>query len=255
MGHFAKLNDQNVVIDVIVVNNETLNNLPFPESEPVGVAFLTEWSGGYTNWKQTSYSASFRKNFAGVGYTYDSVLDAFIAPKPFPSWLLNTTTVEPLPPGTVYLHTLLSPKLDLIKAISDEIVYHPVRYKILFGNYATADVQATFKVVKNSNVVISDNDVKTRVLSAINQFFALDNFDFGDSFYFSELSTFVMNLVSPDITNFIIVPTINNFGSLYEINCQTNEIFISGATAADIEIIDAVTASQLNTTFIVTNAG
>jgi hypothetical protein len=94
MAHFAKLDDQNIVTDVNVVNNETLNNLPFPASEPVGVAFLTEWSGGHTNWKQTSYNASFRKNFAGVGYTYDAVLDAFIAPKPFPSWLLNTNTCQ-----------------------------------------------------------------------------------------------------------------------------------------------------------------
>jgi len=94
MAHFAKLDEQGTVIDVNVVNNETLNNLPFPESEPVGVAFLTEWSGGYTNWKQTSYNANFRKNYAGVGYTYDAVLDAFIAPKPFPSWLLDTNTCE-----------------------------------------------------------------------------------------------------------------------------------------------------------------
>ena len=94
MGSFAKLNDQNVVIDGNVVNNETLNNLPFPESEAVGIAFLTDWSGGYTNWKQTSYNANFRKNYAGIGYTYDAVLDAFIAPKPFPSWLLNTETCQ-----------------------------------------------------------------------------------------------------------------------------------------------------------------
>jgi len=94
MGHFAKLNDQGLVIDVNVVNNETLNNLPFPESEPVGIAFLTEWSGGYSNWKQTSYNVSFRKNFAGIGCTYDSVLDAFIYPKPYPSWLLNTETCQ-----------------------------------------------------------------------------------------------------------------------------------------------------------------
>jgi len=94
MAHFAKLDDQGIVLDVIVVNNETVGNLPFPESEPVGVAFLTEWSGGYTNWKQTSYNASFRKNYAGIGYTYDSVLDAFIAPKPYPSWLLNTETCQ-----------------------------------------------------------------------------------------------------------------------------------------------------------------
>ena len=94
MGNFAKLDDQNVVIDVIVVNNDTLDNLQFPESEFVGVAFLTDWSGGYTNWKQTSYNANFRKNYAGVGYTYDAVLDAFIVPKPFSSWLLDTTTCQ-----------------------------------------------------------------------------------------------------------------------------------------------------------------
>jgi hypothetical protein len=99
MGHFAKLDDQSIVVDVNVVNNETINNLPFPESEPVGVAFLTDWSGGYTNWKQTSYNANFRKNYAGIGYTYDAVLDAFIAPKPYPSWLLNTETCQWEPPA------------------------------------------------------------------------------------------------------------------------------------------------------------
>ena len=98
MAHFAKLDDQNIVIDVNVVNNETLNNLPFPESENVGVAFLTNWSSGYTNWKQTSYNANFRKNYAGIGYTYDAVLDAFIAPKPYSSWLLDTNTCQWQPP-------------------------------------------------------------------------------------------------------------------------------------------------------------
>ena len=94
MAHFAKLDDQGFVIEINVVNNETINNLPFPESEPVGIAFLTEWSGGYSNWKQTSYNGNFRKNLAGIGYTYDSTLDAFIAPKPYPSWLLNTNTCQ-----------------------------------------------------------------------------------------------------------------------------------------------------------------
>jgi hypothetical protein len=94
MAHFAKLDDQGVVVEINVVNNETINNLPFPDSEPVGVAFLTDWSGGYSNWKQTSYNANFRKNYAGIGYTYDSVLDAFISPKPYPSWLLNTETCQ-----------------------------------------------------------------------------------------------------------------------------------------------------------------
>jgi hypothetical protein len=94
MAHFAKLNDQNFVIDVAVISNDVVDNLPFPESEPLGVQFLTEWSGGYTNWKQTSYNANFRKNYAGVDFIYNPTLDAFIAPQPFPSWLLNTNTCQ-----------------------------------------------------------------------------------------------------------------------------------------------------------------
>ena len=94
MAHFAKLNDENIVLEVNVVNNDVINNLPFPESDPVGVQFLTEWSGGYTNWKQTSYNSSFRKNYPGIGDTYDSVRDAFISPKPFPSWILNEQTCK-----------------------------------------------------------------------------------------------------------------------------------------------------------------
>ena len=92
MAHFAKLNKNYVVIDVNAVNNSDILNLPFPESEPVGIAFLTAWSGGYTNWRQTSYNNNFRKNYAGVGYIYDAARDAFIPPKPFPSWSLDEET-------------------------------------------------------------------------------------------------------------------------------------------------------------------
>lgn len=98
MANFAKLDNNNVVIGVNAVDNNVIDNLPFPESEPVGIQFLTEWSGGYTNWKQTSYNANFRKNFAGIGYSYSVDLDAFVPPKPYPSWLLNTNTCRWEPP-------------------------------------------------------------------------------------------------------------------------------------------------------------
>jgi len=94
MAHFAKLDDNNVVLEVLVVDNETLDSLPYPQSESKGIVFLANWSGGYTNWKQTSYNASFRKNFAGINYTYDSSIDAFVSPKPYSSWLLNTNTAQ-----------------------------------------------------------------------------------------------------------------------------------------------------------------
>lgn len=92
MAHFAKLDANNIVIDVNCLNNnELLDN--GVESEAKGIEFLKNWSGGYSNWKQTSYNGNFRKNYAGVGYTYDAVRDAFIPPKPFDSWLLDETTL------------------------------------------------------------------------------------------------------------------------------------------------------------------
>ena len=94
MANFAQLDENYIVTEVIVVNNETINDLPVPESEPVGVAFLQSLFGLTTFWKQTSYNANFRRNYAGIGYTYDLVLDAFIAPQPYPSWLLNTTICQ-----------------------------------------------------------------------------------------------------------------------------------------------------------------
>lgn len=94
MAYFAQLDSSSLVTQVIAVNNATIDNLPFPESEPVGVEFCQSLYGADTVWKQTSYNANFRKNYAGIGFTYDLVLDAFIAPKPYPSWLLNTTTCK-----------------------------------------------------------------------------------------------------------------------------------------------------------------
>lgn len=101
MAHFAELDQDNIVLQVIVVSNETIGDLPFPESEPVGVAFCQSLFGSETNWAQTSYNASFRYNYAGIGYTFDptpSPNGAFIPPKPYPSWLLNTNTFQWEPP-------------------------------------------------------------------------------------------------------------------------------------------------------------
>ena len=98
MAHFAQLNENNVVTEVIVISNEVINNLPFPESEPIGVAFCQSLYGANTIWKQTSYNASFRKNYAGIGFIYDAEIDAFILPQPYPSWTLNPVTAQWEPP-------------------------------------------------------------------------------------------------------------------------------------------------------------
>jgi len=97
MAHFAKLDENNVVIEVNVVANEVVNNLPFPDSEPLGIAFLTEWSGGYSNWKQTSYNKNFRGNYAGIGMIYRSDIDVFVNSQPFPSWVLDSNALWQAP--------------------------------------------------------------------------------------------------------------------------------------------------------------
>ena len=76
----------------------------------------------------------------------------------------------------------------------------------------------------------------------------MENWDFGQSFHFSELATYIMNDLTPNITNIVIVPKENPFGNLYEISCLSNEIFISGTTVNEIEVITSLTAAQLNTT-------
>ncbi len=94
MAHFAKLDENNVVISINVVDNKDIQDLPFPESEPVGIAYLTQWSGGHTKWKQYSYNRNFRKNGAAIGGIYDEQRDAFIDQKPYPSWVLNEQTCQ-----------------------------------------------------------------------------------------------------------------------------------------------------------------
>lgn len=182
-----------------------------------------------------------------------NLIDIFVLTQSYDTiyrnWLLSETDNEPLPPTSSELEENYSGILEPIKAISDELIYQPVKYKVLFGNQASRNLQATFKAVRNSSRSTTENELKSRILSGIEQFFALENWDFGQSFYFSELSTYIMNLMTPDITNFIIVPKADiPFGSLYEIACQNSEIFINGASVSDIEIIDAITANQIKTT-------
>ena len=180
-----------------------------------------------------------------------NIIDVFVLTKGydtlFRQWIAGAAITKPLPPSSAELYDIISPSLSLIKSISDEVIYHPVNYKILFGTIAEDNLQASFKVIKNPSQVISDNDVKVKVITAINQFFNLDNWDFGDTFYFTELSTYVMNQAAPYIANFVIVPrqTGLNFGSLFEIKSASDQLFINGATVDDIEIITSITPSMI----------
>lgn len=94
MAHFAELDANNIVQRVIGINNSDTLDEHGDESEAVGIAFCQSLYGAETIWRQTSYNATFRKNYAGIGYRYDTDLDAFISPQPYLSWSLNTTTCK-----------------------------------------------------------------------------------------------------------------------------------------------------------------
>ena len=88
MAHFAQLDSNNMVTQVIVVDNKDTADANGIEKEHIGAAFCERLLGG--RWVQTSYNGKIRKNYAGIGYTYDEQRDAFIPPKPYPSWVLDT---------------------------------------------------------------------------------------------------------------------------------------------------------------------
>lgn len=89
MAHFAELDNFNNVLRVIVIHNDELLDDNGVESEEIGIQFCKSLYGEDTNWKQTSYNGNIRKNYAGYGYKYDISRDAFIAPQPWLSWILN----------------------------------------------------------------------------------------------------------------------------------------------------------------------
>jgi hypothetical protein len=185
----------------------------------------------------------------------NNIMDLYILTKQYAAdytaWIVDSSGVvqEPMAPTTEALKTEYS-NLENFKALSDTIIYNSVTFKPLFGSRADPALQAKFKVVKNSNIVISDNDIKANIIDAINNYFDINNWDFGEVFYFSELSAYLHVTLSPNIASVIIVPnnTAVRFGNLYQINAEANEILISAATVDDVEIISAITAAHLNQT-------
>ena len=107
MAHFAQLDGNNLVTQVIVVSNDDTSDSGGVETESIGVAFCQKLLGASTNWKQTSYNSTIRGNYAGIGYTYMSNVatlgvgstDIFISPQPYASWTVGVGTATWYPPA------------------------------------------------------------------------------------------------------------------------------------------------------------
>lgn len=172
---------------------------------------------------------------------------------------IEDTTHTVAEPDSITAFELNNNYSDLFdyKMLTDSLVINSGSYKPLFGNKALTNLQAKFQVVKNLNSTISDNELKSKIIDTINNYFALENWNFGDTFYFSELSAYLHSELGNDLSSVILVPLSanNTFGSLYEIRCQPNEIFINAATVDNVEVVSSVlsgiNASGINTTTVV----
>jgi hypothetical protein len=184
----------------------------------------------------------------------NNIIDLFVLTRQYEedysNWVSDVTgtVVEPSQPTAEELRIEFN-TLDDFKAISDTLIYNSAKFKPLFGTEADTALQAVFKVVKNENVNISDSKVKSNLIAAINRYFEINNWDFGETFFFTELSTFLHLELVPEVASVIIVSKdgTNQFGSLFQINSEPNEILKSAATVDDVKIITAITAAQIGT--------
>ena len=194
------------------------------------------------------------QHFSPVTHLVDpsatNIHDAFIMTRGYYSNVMDyvngLTNINPAPPTPLELRTSYGYLLKN-KMVSDTVVLHPGKIKLLFGPLADQTVRAKFKVVKPSTATFSDERIKAEIINVINTFFDIQNWDFGDKFYATELISMIHQRLATQISSVVIVPTysINSFGSLFTIDSGFDEILQSAATLNDIEIVPAFTPSVL----------
>jgi hypothetical protein len=181
-----------------------------------------------------------------------NIIDIFVLTKAYDTavrqWIANGAKLldSPVPPTELELSVNLA-SLESQKIFSDTIVWRPVKYKYLFGASADPSVQAQFKVVRLANSSVSDGAIQSKMLAAINAFFAVEKWNFGEEFYFTELAAYIHQQLVGLISSVVLVPRAANaaFGDGFEISCREDEIFISTAQIADIVLINSNTAVNL----------
>jgi hypothetical protein len=162
-------------------------------------------------------------------------------------WIANDfTTATPVAPNNFELSKIMN-TIEPKAAIADHVAYIPVEFKYLFGSYAETENQAVFKVIKRLGVGYTDSEIKTEVSKKVNEYFAIDNWDFGATFYFSELAAYLHKELGDYISSVVIVPLekTNDFTNLLSISCALNEVFLAVTTSNDVKIITQLAQSEL----------
>jgi hypothetical protein len=181
-----------------------------------------------------------------------NIIDIFVLTSEYDfltrDWIANGALARSLPTAPTELDLRMSfANFENFKMFSDEIIWRPVRYKYLFGTGADAMLRAKFKVVRLANSSMSDGEIKSRVIKAIDEFFKAERWDFGETFYFTELAAYVHQQLAISISSFVLVPESDTgvFGDGFEVQSRSDELFISTAQVTDITIIQSNTPTNL----------
>jgi hypothetical protein len=168
----------------------------------------------------------------------------------YQNWLRDVTgtVTEPSPPTIDQLNTAYA-GLDTYKMISDNLILNSVDFQPLFGRKADAALRATIKVIQNSQSTASNSEIRNLVVATMEIYFDLAAWNFGDTFYFSELAAYIHQQIGDVVSSVVLVPLDpqKSFGDLYEIRSAPNQIFVNGATVNDVEVITALTSTNLQT--------
>ena len=168
----------------------------------------------------------------------------------YQNWIQDVTGTVPEPsPPTINQLTTAYAGLDAYKMISDNLIINSVDFQPLFGQKADPALRATIKVIKNSQSTASNTEIRNSVVATMAAYFDLANWNFGDTFYFSELAAYIHQQIGDIVSSVVLVPLNpqKSFGDLYEIRSAPNQIFVNGATVNDIEVISALTSTNLQT--------
>lgn len=163
-------------------------------------------------------------------------------------WLKQANGSEfPKPPTSTELAEMFTDVENKI-VISDSMIWHSATYLKLFGDTADVDYRADFKVIKLANSTLSDDEIRQKVISLTNDFFSVDNWDFGESFYYTELATYIHINLSTEIASVVIVPQnpSSKFGELFEIPSASDQLFVSTATVDNVIIVNSLAKSNIN---------
>lgn len=180
-----------------------------------------------------------------VDPTTTNIIDMFVLTTEFNtafrSWVNNGATgTRPRPLTSYSLEQLMAPIIPY-KSVSDSIVFHPVNYKIIFGVGADPMYKVTIRVTKSDGTKISDAEIRSRIITSINAYFNFNNWDFGETYYFTDMASWVHKQLGGVISSIVLIPLQSGLtaNDLFQIKCDPNEIFISSATVNDVEIISS----------------